>query len=127
MKPLLFTCCLLLTACANNPTPFANAVPSTAVFAFQGAGESTLRVTRDSGFHGAAFSAVVVIDGVRAAELDQGESAAFGLPSGDHIVSVEFTGTPPASAAFNLHPGKTTTARVSTGIASGIYPTSLNE
>lgn len=127
MKPLLFTCCLLLTACANNPTPFAEAVPSTVVFAFQGGGESTLRVTRDSGLHGAAFSAAVVIDGVHAAELDQGESATFGLSSGDHIVSVEFPGTPPASAAFNLQPGKTTTARVSTGIASGIYPVSLNE
>ena len=127
MKSLLLAGCLFLSACANDPVEFVNSTPSHRVYAFQGFGESTLRVIRDSGFHGAAFDALVLIDGQPAADLDQGESAVFKLPAGDHVVSVKLTGSPVAAASFSLAAGKTTTARVSTGPAVGIYPTTLNE
>ena len=127
MKTLLLAGCLLLSACANDPVAFVNSTPSQRVYAFQGSGEYTLRVIRDSGFHGAAFDALVLIDGRRAADLGQGESAVFKLPAGDHVVSVQVTGSPVAATSFSLAAGKTTTARVSTGAVAGVHPTTLNE
>lgn len=87
----------LLAGCATSPVPSGEAdpVPSSRLFAFQAPTQenSTLIVTRDKGFVGGGCNTTVSIDGRRAAEIGPGETAAFRVDAGEHIVSASSCGS----------------------------------
>lgn len=107
----------LLAGCATSPVPSSEAdpVPSSRLFAYQGqaSGDSTLIVTRDSGFTGSGCNTTVSIDGRRAAEIGSGETAKFRLPAGDHIVSASSCGSGLKERETSLKAGATKKFRIS--------------
>jgi len=97
MKALLMSLmsAVVVTACANTPTPISKAVPapSDRVMAYQGPvaqPAGTIVVTRDSGHAaGAACLFAVWINGTLAARLDIGETSRFSVPAGDVLFRVQ--------------------------------------
>lgn len=89
-KPLLLATALL-TGCANQPIEFSKAqpIPEQRLYAYQSENDATLKVTRDSGFIGAALRTDFYIDGVLAASFRPGESAVFGIPAGSRIIGAK--------------------------------------
>jgi hypothetical protein len=57
-----------------------------------GDGDATLLVVRDNGLFGGGCSSQIFIDDKQAAQLEIGEQAAFRLPSGTHVISLQNSG-----------------------------------
>ncbi len=91
MKFIALVLALLVVAgCSTSPISSGEAskVPSSRLHAFTNKQESTLVVTRDTGILGAACNYKLYIDGVFAAEFGSGETAAFGLKAGSHVLGI---------------------------------------
>ncbi|MFN6506313.1 hypothetical protein [Xanthomonas translucens] len=88
---------VLLGACATKPVTdlAASNAPAQRVYAHQldVTGGALLVVTRDAGFSGSACSVAVLIDGVVAATLEQGERVSFHLPAGEAILGIRQAGS----------------------------------
>jgi hypothetical protein len=81
---------LVAAGCSTSPisSQEASAVPSSRLHAFTRKQESTLVVTRDTGILGAACNYKLYIDGTFAAEFGSGETAAFGIKAGSHVLGI---------------------------------------
>ena len=86
----------LLAGCSTSPISAENAkpVPRDRAFSFQSVstGNSTLIVTRDSGFTGGGCNTKIMLNGKLAAEVGAGESVTFHLPPGDVIIGADGKG-----------------------------------
>jgi len=83
---------LALAACAmpTRPTLSSEAMPARRVLAFQEVPSEPYgiaTVTRDSGLLGGGCATGVSVDGTLAAVLERGQTAAFKLAAGKHILS----------------------------------------
>lgn len=91
MKKLLIALSLTaLAGCSTSPTPSESAkkVPDQRIL-WTSAGNSTLVITRDSGWlAGGGCFVTAAIDGKAIARMDTGESVSVKIPSGRHILSV---------------------------------------
>ncbi len=85
---------IVASGCATEPIPVDKAieVKSSAVYAPQlleaRPNTGKVIVKRDTGFVGSAADLYVMVDGVRAADLQTGEKVSFYLDAGSHILSL---------------------------------------
>lgn len=81
---------LFITGCSTSPISSGEAskIPPSRIYAFSQKAESQLVVTRDTGILGAACNYKIYIDGKLAAEIGSGETVAFGLRPGNHILGI---------------------------------------
>lgn len=128
-KRFIIYAALLMTGCATEPlnTHSARPVPQERILASsftkpqQGSG--TLIVKRDPGFHGAACTHRLYIDGVPFADIDTSEKVQIFLAPGDHILGVKkngICGGGNAEVSFVLNAGQTRTYRTGVGTSSDI-------
>ncbi|WP_430387396.1 hypothetical protein [Dyella sp. 20L07] len=86
----------LLAGCGtanNHDTAIRDAVTNR-IFLYQtpGGGDATLQVVRDNGLFGGGCSSQIMIDDKFAGQLEIGEQAAFYVPSGAHVISLQNSG-----------------------------------
>ncbi|MBS0584028.1 MAG: hypothetical protein JSS42_13095 [Proteobacteria bacterium] len=80
---------ITIVACTTTPTKSSESKPVPPEYVYlSGEGESTIIVTRDSGFLGSGCQYGLVIDGKAAADFKTGETATFRIASGDHILGI---------------------------------------
>ncbi len=107
-----------LAGCSTSPisSTSADKVPPSRVFAYQSPAESTLVVTRDTGFLAAGCNYELYIDGKLSAEFAVGETQAFGLPAGPHVLGVaaarHCAGAGILEYEVELKPGQTLKRRI---------------
>ncbi|WP_416046669.1 hypothetical protein [Cupriavidus basilensis] len=98
----------LLGACATSPVTQgqATAVPADRLYLYQGAAtpeHGSAMVTRDTGFVGNGCFLGLYVDGDLAGKFETGETAAFQLPQGEHILGIAF---PPGKGLCAFHDGE---------------------
>lgn len=80
--------CLFVAGCATTPISAEDAtpVPPDRLFAFQSSQDARIVITRDTGILASACATTVYIDGTKAAAIEPGEVARFGVTAGEHII-----------------------------------------
>lgn len=108
---------VVLAGCATSPTPSSEAdpVPAKRLFSYQkpNSDQSTLVVTRDTGFVGSGCNTTISIDGRKSAEIGSGETAKFFVPAGDHIISASACGSGLKERETSIKSGATKRFRIS--------------
>ncbi|KQB53793.1 hypothetical protein AQS70_09280 [Pseudomonas endophytica] len=118
----------MLAGCATSPISAdkADPVPKDRFYAFGGASDSELVVTRDSGFSGSGCKLRFHIDGKAAADFYSGEVARFGVTQGHHVLAVEPVGICGGSGIYEAEvtvvKGESVRRRIS-GVS--VYPTTF--
>lgn len=92
MKNKIFLLLVLLTACSSTKISYhdAKATPKERVYAFQDKSpqfSSEIIVVRNYAFGGSGCTALVSINGIKAAEINNEEIVSFYLEPGEHIIS----------------------------------------